>query len=225
MHCVMWLEGYLEIVSAEDSPTKFIYSDHPVTFFNRLVFPHAPGMDGRDPAQEWRGTQTLYPLDRNRLLVLTHLEWPKEQTAEKARLNRTNARYFDNGGLVRYDKCVRGRQLTEAQVLEVNYIIKTRADRYIAAPCEDGLFPARRLKTTMWNKLGTFRLPSDTFKGGGDIFMGMADGSVHFQDAYGRRPKTRAEQMARQKKAEEMHAHIKKVLANHHAKSNKGPAG
>ena len=39
MHCVMWAEGVLEIVSAEHSAVKFIFSDHPVTLFNSHVFP------------------------------------------------------------------------------------------------------------------------------------------------------------------------------------------
>lgn len=39
MHCVMWMEGAIEIFEAAQSATKFIFSDHPVTFFNPHVFP------------------------------------------------------------------------------------------------------------------------------------------------------------------------------------------
>ncbi|HEY3306651.1 MAG TPA: DUF4238 domain-containing protein [Candidatus Binatia bacterium] len=44
MHCVMWTESVLEIVSAENSFVKFILSDHPVTLFNSHVFPSDPRM-------------------------------------------------------------------------------------------------------------------------------------------------------------------------------------
>lgn len=42
MHCIMWAEGTLEIVNATESPTKFIFTDHPVTLFNSHVFPSNP---------------------------------------------------------------------------------------------------------------------------------------------------------------------------------------
>ena len=72
MHCVMWVEGILEIFSAHDSPVKFILSDHPVTLFNRFVYPSDPRIPlGTDPLLQWMGTQTLFPFDQERLFVLT----------------------------------------------------------------------------------------------------------------------------------------------------------
>jgi len=38
-HTTMWAEGVWEIVRARQSPTKFILTDEPVTFFNRRLFP------------------------------------------------------------------------------------------------------------------------------------------------------------------------------------------
>src|SRR6185437_4519460 len=41
MHATMWTEGVWEIVHARQSPTKFIVSDEPVTFYNPRAFPGA----------------------------------------------------------------------------------------------------------------------------------------------------------------------------------------
>lgn len=38
-HTTMWMEGVWEILRARESPTKFIVTDEPVTFFNRRGFP------------------------------------------------------------------------------------------------------------------------------------------------------------------------------------------
>lgn len=222
MHCVMWMEGVLEIVSAKNSKHKFIFSDHPVTFFNPHVFPvSSSGQPSEDPLLEWVGTQTIFPFDKDNLFVLTHLEGTKGVTPAGARKSRTNARYFDNS-IVRHDKTIRGRELTDEQVSEVNYIIKQRADKYIAAGTLEGLYPEKHLKTRMWSKLGRFLLPPrmDTFKSGGQIFVKMNDGSFMFQDEYGRRPATKAEHAAKVAEAEAMEKHLMKLLAKHRAENS-----
>ncbi|MCO5398574.1 DUF4238 domain-containing protein [Ralstonia soli] len=220
MHCVMWAEGVLEIVSAAQSPTKFIFSDHPVTLFNREVFPaDARVPTGFDPHLAWVGTQTLFPFDRDRLFVLTHLEWARSKGKAKPTESRTNARYFDNP-MVRYDNCIRGRELSEQQVSEVNYIIKMRAERYIAANSESDLFPERVLKTRAWNKLGRFLMPTRALHGfGGDMFAQLGNGSIYFQDEFGRRPKTSSEAEARTKEAQSLIASARKLIAAHEAKN------
>lgn len=221
MHCVMWAEGVLEIVDASKSPTKFIFTDHPVTLFNSHVFPGNPSIAaGEDPDLQWQGTQTLFPFDKERLYILTHVEWGRAPGPNKAKKERTNARYFDPGNpMVRYDDCVRGRCLTEQQVLEVNYILKTRADRYVAGRSEGDLFPERRLRTTQWNKLGQFLMPPKhkVVNQSGYSMMKFNDGSYHFQDQYGRVPKSKAEYEREVKRAEEMQAHFERVLKQHHA--------
>jgi hypothetical protein len=75
-----------------------------------------------------------------------------------ARMPRTNARYFDNT-LVSYHDIERTRSLSDLEVMEVNYIIKSRAERYIAGRSLDDLFPEKHIKTTAWNKLATFLMP------------------------------------------------------------------
>jgi len=215
MHCVMWVEGVLEIVSAKNSDAKFIFSDHPVTLFNRHVFPvNVAGQPAGDPNIAFKGTQTIFPFDRDHLFVLTHIEGARVLQKGAAMSARTNARFFDNS-LARYDKCVRNRYLTDAQVREVNYIMKLRAQRYIAGAAEDDLYPERHLKNRMWPKLGRFLLPEsdNTPSGRGEIFMQTKDGVFHHQDAFGRRPTTKEEYEAKAKQAQAMHARILEVLA------------
>jgi hypothetical protein len=214
MHCVMWAEGVLEILSAKDSPTKFIFTDHPVTFFNRHVFPGDPRMVGLDPLPEWMGTQALFPFDRDNLFVMTHLEWARSPEESKARKPRTNARYFDSP-LVRFDKCGRDRVLAEQQVREVNYIMKARAHQYVAGRTDDDLFPERHLNTTLWSKLGRFLTPSDhLWDYGGQTTVQFKDGSYYFQDEFGRRPKTNAEHDELVEEAKRMRQQLDEILAN-----------
>lgn len=220
MHCVMWAESVLEIISAEQSSVKFIFSDHPVTLFNRFVFPRSTGiLKGRDPLLDWMGTQTLFPFDKDRLFVLTHLQWAQSPGgSNKAKTKRTNARYFDNP-LVRYDKCIRERSLSEQQVREVNYIIKMRAHRYIAGSSEDDLFPERHLKTLMWNKLGNFLLPTHRlYEFGGNMTVMKNDGSYYFQDEFGQRPKSKSEHESLEKKAKRLKEHMDRIISKHNTK-------
>ncbi|MFC3456987.1 DUF4238 domain-containing protein [Massilia haematophila] len=220
MHCVMWVESVWEIVSAKNSKHKFIFSDHPVTFFNPHVFPvSTSGQQTPDPQHGWIGTQTLFPLDQDHLFVLTHLEASEGFAQAAACKPRTNARHFDSS-LMRYDKCIRDRELTDAQVAEVNYIIKQRADKYIGAGTLDGLYPEKHVKNRMWNKLGRFLRPDrmSTYKSGGEILVKLNDGRFMFQDAYGRRPATQQEYAAKVAEAEAMERHFHKLLAEHKAK-------
>jgi hypothetical protein len=227
MHCVMWAEGCLEIVRAPAGSAGFIFSDHPVTLFNRHVFPGDPSVPlGHDPSLHWQGTQTLFPFDRERLYILTHVEYAHSPGPAKARKPRTNSRYFDpSNPMVRYDDCIRTRTLTEQQVREANYIIKTRANRYIAGRTEDDLYPERHLKSTAWHKLGAFLLPPKhkVIKQSGYTVMRMNDGSYHFQDQFGRRPKSKAEFDRELERAQEMEETFKLILAKHHADRSAPP--
>ncbi|MBD9588963.1 DUF4238 domain-containing protein [Pseudomonas sp. PDM03] len=214
MHCVMWMEGAIEIFEATHSTTKFIFSDHPVIFFNSHVFPKDPKIpEGLDAPQHWLGTQTLLPLDGDRLMVITHREWGRKQGETRARKSRTNARLFGNP-MITYDGIQRGRQLSEKQVREVNYIVKMRAERYIASCTEEHLFPERHLKTTLWSRLGNFLLPRGyaTALQVGFMTMKMQDGTYYFQDEFGRRPNNKAEFDKAVKNAKDMEAMLRRVL-------------
>ncbi|WP_397453712.1 DUF4238 domain-containing protein [Pseudomonas lurida] len=214
MHCVMWMEGAIEIFEATQSATKFIFSDHPVTFFNPQVFPNDQKIPkGLDAPQHWLGTQTLLPLDSSRLMVITHREWGRKQGEKRARKSRTNPRLFDNS-MISYDVIQRGRQISESEVREVNYIIKARAERYVASCTEGDLFPERHLKKTLWSKLGRFLLPRSyaTVLQVGFMTMKMQYGNYYFQDEFGRRPKNRVELESAIKHAVDMEAMMVRVL-------------
>ncbi len=226
MHCIMWAEGCLEIVRAPEG-SGFIFSDHPVVLFNRHVFPGDPQIPaGSDPVLHWQGTQTLFPFDCERLYILTHVEYARSPGPLKARKPRTNSRYFDPGNpMVRYDDCIRTRTLTSRQVLEVNYIIKARADRYVAGRTEDDLYPERHLKTTVWSRLGEFLLPPKhkVIEQIGYTVMKFGDGSYYFQDQFGRRPASRADYEREVERAKEIEATFKRVLTKHHAEQGEPP--
>jgi Protein of unknown function (DUF4238) len=61
LHTTMWTEGEWEIARAQRSPTKFIVTDEPATFFNTRIFPGEcpyPGLFELDQC----GTRTIFPL-------------------------------------------------------------------------------------------------------------------------------------------------------------------
>ena len=47
-----------------------------------------------------------------------------------------------------------GRLLTDQEVNEINFIIKSRAYRYIAAGKKEWLFPEEYIGNTRWDQLG-----------------------------------------------------------------------
>jgi len=55
-----------------------------------------------------------------------------------------------------------GRELEEDEVIRVNFILKARATRYLAAAKEEWLYPEQRASTTNWAKLDDdwFLLPN-----------------------------------------------------------------
>jgi hypothetical protein len=73
LHGTMWMEGVWEIVRARRSPTKFIVSDGPVTFFNKLMFPSEWAYP-KDVEHKAIGTRTLFPLGLDSCLIVTHLQ-------------------------------------------------------------------------------------------------------------------------------------------------------
>lgn len=187
MNCTLWAEGVREIVSAENSEIKFIVSDHPVTTYNHAV----PPADIRcaypnDPPIAWKATQTIYPLDQNHCLILTNLEYAQNPDLTDPCSKRTNARNF-RSTLVRADALIRSRRVSAEQVVQINQVIKSRANRFLAAGREEWLFPERHV-TTDWAAMApTLQPPSDElWHFGGETYVGYKDGSVDYQDAFGR---------------------------------------
>jgi hypothetical protein len=191
LHCTIWAGGVREIVSAEDSPVKFITSDHPVTIYNHTV----PPTDGEcayplDPGIALRGSQTIYPMDRNHCLILTNLEYAKDPNIGPLE-KRTFARNYRQS-LTRIDAFIRSRKLNAHEVAQINFIIKKRARRFIGAGRKEWLYPERTV-TESWSELRKTLLPPEggMFHFGGEIFVGYESGDVHYQDEYGRTEKPR----------------------------------
>lgn len=189
MHCTIWSEGVREIVSAADSVVKFIISDHPVTVYNHALPPD--GLACRyplDPSIALKASQTIYPLDRDHYLILTNLEYAKDEEAAPTE-KRIFARNF-RSSMVRTDAFARLRRLDDDEVRQINRIIKARADRYIAAGREEWLDPEAR-DATPWSELrGVLRPPERAlFDLGGEMYAKFEDCSVHYQDQFGRTEK------------------------------------
>lgn len=181
-----WTTGVREIVSAENSPTKFILTDHPVTIYNHGIPPKDRRNDfPGDPSIALKGSQTIFPLGPDHCLILTNLEYAQDHSSDPLE-KRTFARTFHRA-LVNTLNFIRTRQLTEEQVMEVNLIAKSRALRYIAAGQNEWLYPERSV-TKSWRDLRTTLLPpeDELFHFGGEMYVGYEDGRVQYQDQFGR---------------------------------------
>lgn len=186
MHCTMWAEGVREIVSAKQSDVKFIVTDHPVTVHN-AAFPleSADCAYPADPSIELIGSQTVFVLDPDNCLILTHLEYAKHPDRATLTASRTNARYRGQG-LARTDAFIRTRKLEREEVIGINYLLKSRARRYVAAADKEWLYPELSF-TGGCTDIAKILLPrDDLWQFGGEIHVGYTDGSIHYQDAFGR---------------------------------------
>lgn len=190
MHCSTWAEGVREIVSAADSEVKFIVSDHPVTVYNVDLPPdHALCAYPNDPDISMKASQTIFPLDRDHCLILTNTEYANDPASTSPSERRTFARNYKTT-YARTDAFIRTRRLSAVEVTEINFIVKARARRYVAAGREEWLYPD---VTKNWRELHATLLPpsDELWRFGGEIYARFADGRVHYQDAFGRTEKPR----------------------------------
>lgn len=190
MFGTLWGESVREIVSAESSEVKFLVTDHPVTMFNAVLLEDAPQFaDPMDPPLTWNGTQTLFALDANNLLILTHVPFAKDPDRVEASTRRINARYFGEA-LMRTDALIRTRRFSSDQVIVVNGWLKSRARRYIAAAEPDWLYPETNGRPDPGALVQLLRPSSEgVWRYGGDIYIGYEDGSHAYRDQYGRTSK------------------------------------
>jgi hypothetical protein len=187
-YATMWSEGVWEIVRARQSPTKFLVTDNPVTFYCKVMFP-SEWTYPNDPSLKQMGTRTIFPLGPDSCLIITHLQLVRNLWATPTE-HRENPRYYDQTmkhlGEIQY-----GRELGEDEVLRINYILKQRATRYIAALEKEWLFPERRVSTIEWRALDDdwFLLPH-VWKVGftGGIYAGSDRGPTFAADEHGRHP-------------------------------------
>jgi hypothetical protein len=191
IHCTIWTEGVREIVSAQDAEVKFIASDHPVTVYNHATPPDSPGnRHPNDPSIALKGSQTIFPLNRDFCLILTNLEYAENPATPPLEKRAFSGNY--RSSFVRTDAIIRSRKLTSAEVVRINRVIKMRAKRYIAAGKEEWLYPENS-STEPWRDLRSTLLPpdADLWRFGGELYARSERGEVYYQDAFGRTEKER----------------------------------
>lgn len=187
LNATMWTEGVWEIAKARNSPTKFLLTDCPVTFYNAKAFPNSQTcMFPGDVPLEEIGTRTIFPLDLETCLIVTHVQHVRDPGANPRR-SRVNARSYAQAikhlGHIQY-----GRELGELEVLRINYILKRRATRYVAAVERDWLYPEAHFAVPHWSKLdddwfllpNLFKVPFST-----GIVVGYDDRPSIVVDEYG----------------------------------------
>jgi hypothetical protein len=190
LHCAIWTECIWQIADAALSKTKFIVSDHPVTVYNRRCGPRSQWCRGaNDPDIRFHGTHTLFPLSLDKILILTNLSWVRNPYQSEVGF-RPNPRMF-RGAIMNFTNIQTLRHLTEQEVREINFIIKSRAYRYIGAAEEVWLYPEKYVTKSDWNRYGQgYLLMPDprSVRYGGMIIMGFKDGTSAAYDEYGRKP-------------------------------------
>ncbi|MGB8473342.1 MAG: DUF4238 domain-containing protein, partial [Candidatus Acidiferrum sp.] len=186
----IWTESVWLIADASQSETKFLISDHPVTVYNRRCGPRSQWCRGYNDPDIWlNATQTVFPLSFEKVLLLTNLSWVRNPYQDPVK-SRPNPRRFRNAMFyllgIQTD-----RQLGEQEVREINFIIKQRALRYIAAGKQEWLHPEEFVSKSNWARFGGgYLLMPDprSVSLSSEIIMGFKDGSATAFDAYGRRP-------------------------------------
>lgn len=189
MYFAIWSESVWQVVDATDSPTKFILSDSPVTLYNRHFGPRSDSCRGaNDPDLRAAATHTIFPLDLEHLLVLTHLTWARNPYQNPGSF-RPNPR-LNRLGVFKAMDVQTGRSMAEAEVREVNFIIKSRSMRYLAAGKEEWLYPEQFVSKSNWSTFGDGYLlmpdPRLLSTGGTVYAMGRYGGFA--ADEYGRGP-------------------------------------
>ena len=188
LYCAIWTECVWLIADASQSETKFIVSDHPVTVYNRKCNPNSKYCsESNDPDISLNATQTIFPLSLDKVLILTNLSWVRNpyQSELKLRPNPIKLR----PAMFKILDIQTLRLLKEAEVKEINFIIKKRAYSYIGAAKKEWLFPEEDVSTSNWNNFGNgYLLMPDprSLDYSGEIMWGNDNGIVGSIDAYGR---------------------------------------
>jgi len=190
LHCAIWTECVWTIASAEQSPTKFIISDHPVTVYNRACPPLSESCRGvNDPDIRLHATHTFFPLSPNKIVILTNLSWVRDPYQNELRL-RPNPNFFRRT-VFNFMQIQTGRILSENEVLQINCITKQRAHRFIAAGEESWLYPERSLGSLNWRDfgLGYLLMPEPRLiYWGGEVMVSYDTGFVDAFNEYGHKP-------------------------------------
>lgn len=190
LYSAIWTECVWQLADASASETKFIVSDHPVTVYNRACGPrHEQCRGANDPDIRLHGSHTIFPLDLNRVLILTNLSWARNPH-QKPTGWRPNPTFYRDTVFNFFDVQT-NRSLVEEEVREINFIVKSRAYRYIAASNDEWLYPERFVSKSNWAHFGHGYLLMPDPRGlhhGGEALLEYADGSSAAFDDYGRKP-------------------------------------
>jgi len=186
----IWMESVWLIADASKSNTKFIISDHPVTIYNRRCGPRSQWCrEYNDPDIRLHASHTLFPLSLDKILIFTNLSWVRNPYQNELEM-RPNPNFF-RGAIMKITDIQTLRYLSEEEVRQINFIIKSRAYRYIAAAKKDWLYPERYVSKSDWYHYGYgYLLMPDprSVEYGGQVIIGHQDGTASAFDEYGRRP-------------------------------------
>lgn len=191
LYSAIWAECVWQIAEADESQTKFIISDHPVTVYNRACGPRNRQWcrGSNDPDIRLHATHTIFPLGNDRILILTNRSWAQNPHRPPKEL-RQNPNFYRDAMFNFMDIQVM-RHLTQREVLEINFIIKSRAYRYIAAGAEEWLYPEKEVSKADWSRFGDgYLLMPDPrpLIHGEEYTVAYADGSMASMDGQGRLP-------------------------------------
>jgi hypothetical protein len=190
LYGAIWMECVWLIADANKSDTKFIISDHPVTIYNRRYGPRSQWCRGcNDPDIRFHASHTLFPLSLDKILILTNLSWVRNPYQKEIEM-RPNPKFF-RSAIMKITDIQILRHLSEDEVRQINFIIKSRALNYIAAAKKDWLYPERYVSKSDWRNFGQgYLLMPDprAVTYGGQILIGHNDGTSSAYDEYGRRP-------------------------------------
>lgn len=187
LNCTLWTEGVREIVSAKNSDVKFLISDHPVTIYNYAYPPNDELCQyPNDPSIALDASQTIFPLDKDHCLIFTNLDYAESPDSVDPTKKRPHSKLIRQS-MVRTDKFIRSRELSRDEVIAINFVLKSRARKYIASVDRDTLYPEKHC-TLKWDELREILQPpsGELHHFGGDIYVGYKDGTTYHQDAYGR---------------------------------------
>ena len=190
MYDAIWMESVWLIADASKSDTKFIVSDHPVTVYNRRCDPKSYKCKGfNDPDIRLHASHTIFPLSLDKILIFTNLSWVRNPYQNELGV-RPNPSFFRNA-VLHINDIQTLRFLSEEEVRQINFIIKNRAYKYVAAAKKEWLFPEKYVSESDWRNFGQgYLLMPDprSVVYGGQLLIGHKDGTSEAYDEYGRRP-------------------------------------
>jgi hypothetical protein len=190
LFCAIWTECVWQLADCKNTVTKLILSDHPLTVYNKGCYPKSVlSREIGDPEIWANGTHTFFPLSEERVLILTNLSWVRCPYGNPMKTRPNPDPIRDT--LFNFTSIQTCRELTELEVLQINYITKSRANRYIAARHKEWLYPEVKVQPRQWPDLGnSYLLMPDprSVSYSTSLVIGYADGRGAAFDEYGRRP-------------------------------------